>query len=245
MMRKEANTGLQRQPLPSQSIMKFNRKLFVGGTALIVCGALLNVAIAWGLAARFARASNSTRQEIPGWAIVPLSAVSEQCQSMYDNNWGRHGVGWSECYADRHYLDMTPGYPVMWTEETRTIASGWPMLTLRFVEYTSFQAPADRAGEPTGLRRGVLMPEWILKLPKANALVRSRRLPTEPLPGFAVNTIFYAAILALPLSLRPIRRQIRARRGKCVKCVYDLAGTITDACPECGTDTRATPGPRT
>jgi hypothetical protein len=59
--------------------------------------------------------------------------------------------------------------------------------------------------------------------------------------GFAINTLFYTAILALPLSVFPIRRRLRARRGRCPKCGYDLAGlggaenTEGGApCPECG-----------
>jgi hypothetical protein len=52
-------------------------------------------------------------------------------------------------------------------------------------------------------------------------------------PGFLLNTLFYAAILALPLSFFPLRRRLRARRGRCPKCNYDLAG-LAGPCPECG-----------
>jgi hypothetical protein len=52
-------------------------------------------------------------------------------------------------------------------------------------------------------------------------------------PGFAVNTIFYAAILWLlipgPFALR---RLIRRRRGLCPKCGYPMGES--DACTECG-----------
>ena len=62
------------------------------------------------------------------------------------------------------------------------------------------------------------------------------RLPLDAVPdGFAVNTLFYAAILALPLSIFPLRRRLRARRGRCPKCNYDLAG-LAGPCPECGTE---------
>ena len=54
--------------------------------------------------------------------------------------------------------------------------------------------------------------------------------------GFAINTLFYAALLALPLSFFPIRRRLRARRGRCPKCGYDRTGLSDPAapCPECG-----------
>ncbi len=71
----------------------------------------------------------------------------------------------------------------------------------------------------------------------------------EPLPqllpygviwhGFAINTIFYAAILWL-LTLGPFtaRRIIRRKRGRCIKCGYDLRGTSGgEVCPECGLPT--------
>ena len=63
-------------------------------------------------------------------------------------------------------------------------------------------------------------------------------LPYRPIwPGFAINTIFYAAILWL-LTLGPFtaRRMIRRKRGLCLKCGYDLRGTSGGGgvCPECG-----------
>ncbi len=65
-----------------------------------------------------------------------------------------------------------------------------------------------------------------------------RVLPLRPLlPGFAINTIFYAAILWLifivPFALR---RQRRINRGLCPQCAYDLRGRSpqSNTCPECG-----------
>ncbi len=56
-------------------------------------------------------------------------------------------------------------------------------------------------------------------------------------PGFAINTLFYAAILWL-LILGPFtaRRMIRRKRGQCSKCGYDLRGAEHEVCPECGAD---------
>ena len=62
--------------------------------------------------------------------------------------------------------------------------------------------------------------------------------PLRPLwPGFALNTIFYAALAwgvwQVPLAIR--RRQRRAR-GECVRCGYALARLPAGSpCPECGT----------
>jgi hypothetical protein len=63
-------------------------------------------------------------------------------------------------------------------------------------------------------------------------------LPLFPLwPGFALNTIFYAALAwilwQIPLALRRHRRR---RAGRCTRCNYDLKGLPPGSpCPECGT----------
>ena len=63
-------------------------------------------------------------------------------------------------------------------------------------------------------------------------------MPLTPLwPGFAINTVFYAAILwmlfAAPFALR---RRRRIKRGLCPTCGYDLRGRSGEStlCPECG-----------
>ena len=61
-------------------------------------------------------------------------------------------------------------------------------------------------------------------------------LPVGPIwPGFAINTLFWAAVLWLvipgPFALR---RLIRRKRGLCPACGYDLRHAEHEACPECG-----------
>ena len=59
-------------------------------------------------------------------------------------------------------------------------------------------------------------------------------------PGFAINTIFYAAMLWL-LFAAPgyVRRRVRVRRGLCPACAYPI-GT-SDVCTECGKPLRSCP----
>jgi len=61
-------------------------------------------------------------------------------------------------------------------------------------------------------------------------------LPLRPIfPGFIVNTLFYAAIWFGVLFVPGIaKRAIRRKRGRCVKCGYDLRGDVAAGCPECG-----------
>jgi hypothetical protein len=65
-----------------------------------------------------------------------------------------------------------------------------------------------------------------------------RHLPIRPIwPGFAINTIFYAAILwVVFLVPRSVKRLRRRAKGCCIHCGYDLRGQPADSktCPECG-----------
>jgi hypothetical protein len=104
-----------------------------------------------------------------------------------------------------------------------TVDAGWPAPALRYT--ATYAAGSRQAGGP----------QW----PDAGAglfAASGGGIPTQPLAGFAINTLFYTAILALPVSVFPIRRRLRTRRGRCPKCGYDLAGLADAAapCPECG-----------
>ena len=53
--------------------------------------------------------------------------------------------------------------------------------------------------------------------------------------GWSINTLFYAA-LSWMLFFGPasLRRVVRRRKGRCVRCGYDLRGSGGAKCPECG-----------
>ncbi len=111
-----------------------------------------------------------------------------------------------------------------WTVDAR----GWPRLSLWCVwARNSFPLrPAEG---------GLQLPErWVTEHDRQ--WLRITTLPYRPIwTGFAINTIFYAAILWI-LSLGPFtaRRMIRRKRGHCINCGYDLSHAEHDACPECG-----------
>jgi len=61
-----------------------------------------------------------------------------------------------------------------------------------------------------------------------------RVLPLRPIwPGFAINSLFYAAVL-LAMFFAPfaLRRMIRRRRGRCPACAYPVGTSAV--CTECG-----------
>jgi hypothetical protein len=64
-----------------------------------------------------------------------------------------------------------------------------------------------------------------------------RALPLGILPlGFALNTLFYAAVLlGVVEGVAFARRRVRRAKGRCPSCGYDRAGLAEgSACPECG-----------
>ncbi len=92
---------------------------------------------------------------------------------------------------------------------------------------------------PTTYEGAIRLPDSLIQLTRGKSRFD---LPIKPIwSGFAINTIFYGAILWL-LSLGPsaTRRLIRRKRGRCINCGYDLRGASWGAsggggvCPECG-----------
>jgi hypothetical protein len=104
--------------------------------------------------------------------------------------------------------------------EVYLVKTGWPLGALRL-------ELAHSAGITTcapGIRGGIRIP------------FGDRLFPIAPFwPGFLLNTLFYAALIAAP---RPaffwLRSRRRLRRGLCSRCAYDLRGLASPACPECG-----------
>jgi predicted RNA-binding Zn-ribbon protein involved in translation (DUF1610 family) len=57
-------------------------------------------------------------------------------------------------------------------------------------------------------------------------------------PGFAINTIFYAAIVWMLFAVPgAVRRRLRHKRGQCASCGYSLRESTSHVCPECGATT--------
>ena len=46
--------------------------------------------------------------------------------------------------------------------------------------------------------------------------------------------VLFAAYPAIAFIRGPVRRWRRRRKGRCLKCGYDLTGNVSGVCPECG-----------
>lgn len=198
---------------------------------LLLAGAVVNVAVAWVLmgAPDPLEPSGQEGRDLVGAAQLQMATrrigPPAEWPTATDAGTGR-GRGWTHCEA------VSTGEESPYWHGWR-IDAGWPMRSMTVSAWYAFASGEMEQYSPS------LKPPRAL-LPSEHWFVGYRnRLPLTPIPaGFAINTLVYAAvvgaILTLPLSFFPIRRRLRARRGRCPGCGYDLAGARGAACPECG-----------
>jgi hypothetical protein len=115
---------------------------------------------------------------------------------------------WTPSFANTRTADSTAQQ-----HSFRRLTVGWPSRALAYHHWKG----------PDGVRSGGLVH------------IGSRWIAAAPIwPGFALNTAFYGAIIfALWSAPAVIRRRFR-KRGHCPACGYDLRGSATGPCPECG-----------
>ncbi len=202
----------------------------------LLLGAVVNVAVAWGCA-----------QLIPGSLIEQelrdsdLSIWRVQMRTGWPNE--PYGRSQARAFGSRYgvmggRIDFAnSSAPAGWLKGIyKEWRVGWPLPCLARHTWLSFgkNIPSGYGFTSGQEERGVVV------LPESGmfAGLRDRRLPIEPVwPGFAINTIFYVALLwMLWLSPFVVRRFIRRKRGACIKCGYDLRGAEHEVCPECGVE---------
>jgi hypothetical protein len=227
-------------------------KLFV----FVLAGAIINVAVAWGGAAYRGKSyltaigsrvkenriyygkvfEGRARSRI--WltqgaeASTPPASINEALKAT-----PRSGfiLDWDRLPAWCFWHD--PVGQIAAPERWNSIdcAFGWPCLGLRF------RIVGDANLHKTSQidsRWGIdLAPSSLTAFPVGTVYVH-HALPLRPLwPGFAINTIFYGALVwalfALPFL---IRRKLRIKRGLCPACAYPV-GT-NESCTECGAAVR-------
>jgi hypothetical protein len=211
--------------------------------ACAVIGAVATVGVAWGCAA-FANAQNFLHiQELKGgfgrielpprlhnWVPHRWTGFDEVGAPDFVSAGRLSAIG-TGFQSDSVKIEVTRSYPtVVRMFELTVVRSGlpWPGLVCWADEATELPGAHDfvwRGGSRAGS----------LRLPMLEFNQR-RPLPWTPLlPGFALDTAFYAGI-ALTLWSAPtlIRRHLRRARGHCPACNYKLSGLPPGApCPEC------------
>jgi hypothetical protein len=221
------------------------RRLAIKLLVFLLLGAIVNVAVAWGCA-----------------LFSPLRSVADRIADASASE----GIWWKNTFANnsnaypaavlRHSsvgLDSitmlgngkSKGFRDSRFEKVWRVAGGWPSRGLSGERFEQ-DVTLDAILAPTcALNSGTHA--WAVSVDYSKRFRPGayRILPLRPLwPGFAINTIFYAAVLwvifAIPGTVKRLRRRAK---GCCIHCGYDLRGQSGSSgeqrCPECG---KAVPG---
>ena len=205
----------------------------------LLLGAIINVAVAWGccfashaILSPYFYGSEVWSKDAKARAAWRYS-MPQSCEPLAWREVGGQWFGYEgyalrgACTCDRtvlQVLNVDAGWPLMSLrgqkrqQVSRNDPIGWHYISVSAIDFTHSPLASLFVGKNDGF-------VW---------------LPWGPLwPCFAINTIFYAAILwllfAFPFTLRRWRR---IKRVLCPACAYDLRGRTVDknVCPECGTN---------
>ena len=201
-------------------------------SVLLLAGAIVNVAVAWTCAhyPHVIRNMTTETRKARNWAS-PMPTTTPKPTIYREVAFANERVRW--LMAPDDIENGIAG--VVYIQAVHEF--GMPLPALGYVVQSTVNQRAG-GGEVTQLR-------WSLtaNIPRTYADYDRawRNVPLKPaLPGFAINTIFYAAILGV-LFFAPgaVRRTIRRKRGLCPACAYDLRGSASQMCPECGNAVKA------
>ena len=206
----------------------------------LLLGATLNVLMAWACvcwSTHFRDASWKTRSHEQFWKLHPGAKNLEQpAQSLYVSGVAFRGFGvdgsWNACGTTKDFFINSIGHSF-------DIRAGWPFVSVRGMAAYIQEWPS-RVSEiwvNAWDRHGVLHRPWKNDPPPTITNFEWRDLPYMPIwPGFAINTIFYSAILWLLFAVPGwVRRTRRIKRGLCPACAYPIRGGSSAVCTECGT----------
>jgi hypothetical protein len=217
----------------------------IGLLVLLSGGAIVNVAVAWGCALCL----NPT-----SWLQGPFGATAQQ-QRDYDL--------WDYCSnkipgAEAHMYSVFVGLDLAAALDQDSRHPQLPQLSSVRARWEadeplddSLDSIFDARGFPllslwSRLDRGALGTNCIYGIQTAISKPMIQNggsmpvcLPLRPIwPGFAINTVFYAAMLWVVFAgPGKLRRTIRRRRGLCPACAYPV-GT-SPVCTECGKPVKA------
>jgi len=218
---------------------------------LLVAGAIVNIAVAWGCAlcvhprkSVWVRAQRSAPENVsrrdPEFKSLSVVRASRPGATDIEITWV-HNTFFP--YVDESPLSLVPA----WTglhETSALFNTGAAAAEISIAEMRGWPMPALWTSHTNTFPIGTLKVRYGLQTPwtrlssAINGVPYKLALPLQPIwPGFAINTVFYAVTLWLLLvALFAVRGWRRIKRGLCPKCAYDLRNRPSDSsvCPECG-----------
>ena len=206
-------------------------KLLLFLLAFLVGGAIINVAVAWGCALWGAETTAILLPDDESKFLLSnaFDARGEFGYKFLVASKG-NGIGITRQLSAGLAIDTHGGSPCA----VHACMCGFPKHAL---EGRWFAFNDERAGS-----QSILLSSAVQELMNTHS---PGFLPLRPIfPGFAINTIFYAAVLwvlfAVPVKVRRCRR---IKRGVCVRCAYPVGAS--DLCSECGTAVHGASPPAT
>ena len=224
----------------------------------LLLGAIVNVAVAWGCATWSALklvsgplVGRPTEADQRWWQqVVPAEAAPRASVVWRSRGFGCNSLlilgdrSGEAVFREDPSGQSTFGASINAKMDRATLVrSGWPWRSgagERWDLGISLMTPFPMLGYKVATWRDADLQTSAVSFDRPTWLGGSsfRLLPLRPIwPGFAINTVFYAAILRLLMfGVATTRRVIRRKRGLCITCGYDLSHVEHEACPECGSE---------
>ena len=208
------------------------RRIVVRACAWLLLGALVNIAVAWIFECR-PYPGNATMNSISdeeAKAAMPVGEDRSIAPLIVVNGSRQVVAGRTEYMLLAFHRELTSEGTIRYANQLVVWQAGWPCRSVQ--GWSGIGRTPSEIGTH-GLWRVKRIPASV------TSRVREHGLPFLPVwPGFAVNSMFYGAIVWL-LFAAPwqMRRWWRSHRGRCCVCGYDLRDqpdSDPKTCPECG-----------
>jgi hypothetical protein len=187
----------------------------------LLLGAIVNVAVAWGCVCRRDSHPESTVLDADqkGWWV----AVAPEGMQIPHRQWRHEDLG----VESISFVGYPPPPNSRDVEAAVRVQAGWPCYSLHG---TWFSLEATARTDPSHVNGD----RQNLYFPRTGLALYERGLLYGPIwPGFAINTLLYAAVVwllfAAPFALR---RRRRIKRSLCPACAYPVGDS--EVCTECG-----------
>ena len=151
-------------------------------------------------------------------------------------------LGWPQ--EDRHYY---AGKFLVWTSSDGfakvKVRSGGGYIDVHYMRRTSPELANSGPSFYLGKRTRHPAGSWILV---GNTWWHERPMDSGVFPVWMLHIgipwwlpfLLLAAYPTIAFIRGPLRRWPRSRKGRCLKCGYDLTGNVSGTCPECGTEVK-------
>ncbi len=225
-----------------------NRRLIARACIFLLLGAIINVAVAWGLVFSIREVGDPTDHteaiiafDDEGWVahFWALDRYTEFGLELFDCVWMNKTINRAYFDGKPDPSSVLPSWGDLGPPSEEFVSSGierrdrmvaawgWPFQSLYCV------ADLDVGAESITHYKYALRAGDIGDNPS-----QPRLLPLRPIPHrFALNAIISAsALLTCATLVNVVKRALRLRRGHCPHCNYDLQGNTSGICPECGHD---------